>query len=132
MAKKDLSKKYKERLTGWEAGLLVFEDSWRVYRGETLLFGDNEVASFKNNLISQDDKNDYKRAIDMWKTAGQIFRLAMFDCMGAAWMLERLTRSIQLMSDVSLYADIASINCTAAAKPPRDPNVSQRATCFTG
>jgi len=132
VVKKDLSNKYKKRLTGWEAGLLVFEGSWRVYRGENPLFCDSEVESFRGNLILQDDKNDYKRAIDLWKTAGHIFRLAMFDCMMSAWLLERQTRSIQLMSDASLFADIASINCTAAAKPPRDPNVAQRATCFKG
>ncbi|MCP4609876.1 MAG: hypothetical protein GY845_14305, partial [Planctomycetes bacterium] len=130
--KKDLSKKYKKRLTGWEAGLLVFEGSWRVYRGENPLFCDSEVESFRNNFISPDYKNDYKRAIDLWKTAGQIFRLAMFDCMMAAWLLERLTRSVQTMTDMSLFADMASMNCNASTKTKRNHNVATMATCFKG
>lgn|GEM_PF-3579082 len=132
MVKRDLSKLFSKGLTGREGGLLVFKDSWRVYQGESPLFRDSEVERLKNNLIKQDDKTDYKGMIELWKSTGQIFRLAMFDCVMAAWLLERLTRSVQLMSDVSLFADLASMNCAAAIKPIGNPNMTLRGNCFNG
>jgi len=88
--KSEIKKLLKSGLTGWEAGLLVFEDSWITGRNEPGFLTDSDIASLKAGLKSQQDTQDYNRLIRLYRTADFMERQCMTVLMTATAMLERV------------------------------------------
>jgi len=89
--KTDIKKLLSKGLTGWEAGLLVFEDSWRVSRDEEEGFlSDRDIEILKGSLKSQKDTQDYNTLIRLYRTADYIEKQCICGVFAASSSLERV------------------------------------------
>lgn len=85
----DIKRLLSKGLSGWEAGVLVFEDSWLGSKGAGFLT-DREIELLKSSLRSQQDTQDYNRLIGAYRIADFIERQADMAIMSAAYFLERV------------------------------------------
>ena len=58
VTKKDIRQLLKKGLTGWQAGLLVFEDSWLVDHGGEGFLGPEDISAIKAGLRTPRDTED--------------------------------------------------------------------------
>lgn len=85
----DIKRLLSKGLSGWEAGVLVFEDSWLESKGAGFLT-DRDIELLKSSLKSQQDAQDYNRLIGAYRIADFIERQADMAIMSAAYFLERV------------------------------------------
>ncbi len=76
-------------ITGWEAGLLVFEDSWLASRNEGFL-SPKDIDTIKAGLRSPQDITDYNRLIHLHRTADYIDSDASALISTSCYYLERV------------------------------------------
>ena len=87
--KSDIKRLLKKGLTGWEAGLLVFEDSWLTDRDKEGFLSQSDLGAIKSSLHSQRDIADYNRLIQLYRTVDYISRQASTMVLAAGWQVER-------------------------------------------
>lgn len=85
----DIKRLLSKGLSGWEAGVLVFEDSWLDSKGAGFLT-QRDIELIKSSLRSQQDNQDYNRLISAYRIADYIERQADIGIMSAALFLERV------------------------------------------
>lgn len=91
MATKDKVKKLLEKdLTGWEAGLLVFQDSWEVDHDREGFLSKADIQALKSRLISQKDMADYNRLIHLYRSVDYMNKGAIGLLTAACCDLERI------------------------------------------
>lgn len=88
--KTDIKRLLSQGLTGWQAGLLVFEDSWRETVGADSLLTEKDISLLKSGLRTQKDTQDYNKLIGAYRIADFIERQADMAIMSAAYFLERV------------------------------------------
>ncbi len=87
--KTDIKRLLSQGLTGWQAGLLVFEDSWRETVGADSLLTEKDISLLKSGLRTQKDTQDYNKLIGLYRTADYLNRQAVVSLFMASSMLER-------------------------------------------
>ncbi len=88
--KTDIKRLMSQGLTGWQAGLLVFEDSWRESLGGESLLTERDISLLKSGLKTQKDTQDYNTLIGLYRTADYIFKEAYTRTFAASSFLERV------------------------------------------
>ncbi len=88
--KSEIKKLLRSGLTGWEAGLLVFEDSWQSSREGPGFLTESDIASLKAGLKSQRDTDDYNTLIRLYRTADFMERQCISSLMASTAILERV------------------------------------------
>jgi hypothetical protein len=76
-------------ITGWEAGLLIFQDNWLSARNEGFLT-DKDISAIKASLKSQADAQDYNLLIELHRVADYIDSNAAALISTSCYYLERV------------------------------------------
>lgn len=74
MLKTDVKKLIAGGLSGWEAGLLVFRDSWEVDHDRPGLLTKRDIDRLRNGLRSTKDTQDYNSLISLYRVVDFISR----------------------------------------------------------
>lgn len=90
VTKKDIRQLLKKGLTGWQAGLLVFEDSWLVDHGGEGFLGPEDISAIKAGLRTPRDTEDYNTLIRLYRVVDYIERQAFTFTAVAGLLLERV------------------------------------------
>jgi hypothetical protein len=86
---RDIKGLLKKGLTGWETGLLVFEDSWLTSRKQEGFLSPGDLAALKSSLKRDKDIQDYNLVIGLYRTSEYIERQAYTALLAATAELER-------------------------------------------
>jgi hypothetical protein len=90
--KRDIGKLLRRGLTGWEAGLLILEDSWisgQHLKGLEGFLSDSDISNIKAGLKTEQDIKDYNQLMQLYRIADYINREADRSILGASMLLER-------------------------------------------
>jgi hypothetical protein len=124
--KTDVKRLMSTGLTGWQAGLLVFEDSWKSSYGKSFLT-EKDISYLYSSLRTQKDIQDYNTLIRLYRTADYLSRQTISAIFSVAVILERISgRGFMLLATYMARTALKSLPLPVTEKELESLKASQR------